>query len=400
MKAVLLALVASLRAVFRSRAALQLEILALRHQLAVYQRRHARARIEVPDRLLWAWLSRNWIGWRNVLVFVQPSTVIAWQRRRFRDHWGRLTQHGEPGRPTVPKAVKGLIRKMSSANPGWGSPRIVGELAKVGIHVAKATVEKYMIRPRKPSSPSWRAFLDNHVKDLVSVDFFVVPTVAFRVLFVFVVLVHARRRIVHFNVTEHPTAQWTAQQLCEAFPWETAPRYLIRDRDCVYGMEFKKRLECMGLEEVLTAPRSPWQNPFVERVIGSIRRECLDNVIVLAERHLRRILGDYLEHYHHWRCTARSTWTVQNPGLCKGPNTETSGRSPKPAASTVTTSDARPEIPSRLSSALTRCSPRAGARTVAGSLRRSAPRRATSASRRSSRPWGASRVRAGGRSTP
>jgi hypothetical protein len=139
----------------------------------------------------------------------------------------------------VPKAVKDLIPKMSGANPGWGSPRIVGELAKLGIHVAKATAEKYMIRPKKPPSPSWRAFLDNHVKDLVSVDFFVVPTVTFRVLFVFVVLVHARRLIVHFNVTEHPTAQWTAQQLSEAFPWETAPRYLIRDRDCVYGMAFK-----------------------------------------------------------------------------------------------------------------------------------------------------------------
>ena len=257
MKAVLLALVASLRAGFRSRAALQLEILALRHQLAVYQRQHARAHIEVPDCLLWAWLSRNWTGWRNVLVFVQPSTVVAWQRRRFRAYWARLTHRGEPGRPTVPKAVKDLIRKMSSSNPGWGSPRIVGELAKLGIRVAKATVEKYRIRPTKPPSPSWRAFLDNHVKDLVSVDFFVVPTVTFRVLFVFVVLVHARRRIVHFNVTEHPTAQWTAQQLSEAFPWETAPRYLIRDRDRTYGSAFSTRTESMGIGEVLTAHRSP-----------------------------------------------------------------------------------------------------------------------------------------------
>ncbi len=214
-------------------AALQLEVFALRHQLAVYRRCPTRPRTKVADRLLWAWLSRTWAGWRDALVFVQPSTVIAWQRRRFRDHWARLS-HARPGRPTLAKAVQDLIRRMSSATPGWGSPRIVGELAKLGIQVAKA-VEKYMIRPRKPPSPTWRAFLDNHVKDLVSVDFFVVPTVAFKVLFVFIVLAHARRRIVHFNITEYPTAQWTAQQVSEAFPWEAAPRYLIRDRDRVYG---------------------------------------------------------------------------------------------------------------------------------------------------------------------
>src|SRR5262245_44030989 len=193
MKAVLLALAAYLRASFRSRAALQLEVLALRHQLAVYQRHSARARIKVADRLLWAWLSRTWTGWRDVLVFVQPSTVIAWQRRRFCDHWARLSQP-RAGRPAVAKAVRDLIGKMSTANPGWGSPRIVGELAKLGIAVAKATVEKYMVRPTKPPSPTWRAFLDNYVKDLVSVDFFVVPRLAIQVLFAFIVLAPARSR--------------------------------------------------------------------------------------------------------------------------------------------------------------------------------------------------------------
>jgi putative transposase len=301
MKAVLIAVVASLRAGLRTRVALQLEVLALRHQLAVYQRRRTRAHTKAADRLFWAWLSRTWTGWRHALVFVQPSTVIAWQRRRFRDHWARLARAG-PGRPAVAEEVRSLIREMSSANPRWGSPRIVGELAKLGIRVAKATVEKYMVRTRKPPSSTWRAFLENHVKDLVSVDFFVVPSVTFKVLYVFVVLAHARRWVVHFNVTEHPTASWTAQQLSEAFPWEAPPRYLVRDRDRVYGLAFKKRVECMGVEEVLTAPRSPWQNPFVERLIGSIRRECLDHVIVLDERHLRRLLGDYLEHYHRWRC--------------------------------------------------------------------------------------------------
>jgi len=206
------------------------------------------------------WLSRRWAGWRDVLVFVQPSTVIAWQRRRFRDHWARLA-HGEPGRPAVAKAVQDLIREMSSANARWGSPRIVGELAKLGIHVTKSTVEKYMLRPKKPPSPTWRAFLDNHVKDLVSVDFFVVPTVAFKVLFVFVVLAHARRRIVHFNVTEHPTAQWTAQQISEAFPWEAAPRYLIRDRDRVYGQAFRTGVECMGIKKCSLPREAPGRTP-------------------------------------------------------------------------------------------------------------------------------------------
>jgi transposase InsO family protein len=301
MKAVLVALVASLCAGFRTRVALQLEVLALRHQLAVYHRRYPRARPHVADRVLWAWLSRVWAGWRDVLIFVQPSTVIAWQRRRFRDHWARLSRKAA-GRPAVAKEVRDLIRKMSAANPGWGSPRIMGELAKLGIHVAKATVEKYMVRYRKPPSPTWRAFLDNHVKDLASVDFFVVPTVSLKVLFVFVVLAHARRRVVHFNVTEHPTAQWTAQQLSEAFPWEAPPRFLTRDRDRVYGPAFQARVGSMGIEEVVTAPRSPWQNPYAERVIGTIRRECLDHVVVLGERHLRRLLADYLEHYHRWRC--------------------------------------------------------------------------------------------------
>jgi transposase InsO family protein len=317
-QAIVLALLASLRAGFRSRAALELEVFALRHQLAVYQRCPTRPRTRVADRLLWGWLSRTWAGWRNALVFVQPSTVITWQRRRFRDHWARLS-HARPGRPRLAKVVQDLIREMSSANPRWGSPRIVGELAKLGIHVAKATVERYMVRPKKPPSPRWRAFLANHVKDLVSVDFFVVPTVAFKVLFVFIVLAHARRRIVHFNVTEHPTAQWAAHQLSEAFPWEAAPRYLIRDRDRVYGPPFRTRVERMGIEEVLTAPRSPWQNPFAERVIGSVRRECLDQVIVLDERHLRRLLGDYFQHYHRWRCHRSLAMDCPEPRPVQGP---------------------------------------------------------------------------------
>jgi putative transposase len=296
--AALLAFVVSL---FRSRTSLSLEHLALRHQLAVYKQTVARPRLTPPDRLLWAWLSRLWPRWHEVLAFVQPRTVIAWQRKRFRDHWRRLSQRGAPGRPALAKEVRELIRAMWQANPTWGSPRIVGELRKLGIEVAKSTVEKYRPRPKHPPSPTWKTFLKNHMQDLVALDFFVVPTATFRVLFVLVILAHDRRRIVHFNVTEHPTAQWTAQQVVEAFPWDEAPRYLLRDRDRIYSAAFRQRVRHMGIKEVLTAPQSPWQNPYVERLIGSIRRECLDHVIVLHERHLQRLLTDYFAYYHSWR---------------------------------------------------------------------------------------------------
>jgi putative transposase len=296
--AVLLAFVPRL---FRAHASLCLENLALRHQLAVYQQTVRRPRLRTTDRLFWAWLSRLWSGWQTALAFVQPRTVIAWQQRRFRDHWRRLSQRGAPGRPAIAKDVRDLIRQIWRANPTWGSPRIVGELQKVGIEVAKSTVEKYRLRPRTPSSPTWKTFLNNHVWDLAAMDFLVVPTVTFKVLFVLVILAHERRRIVHVNVTESPTAAWTAQQVVDAFPWDTAPRYLLRDRDRIYGDAFRQRVGHMGIEEVLIAPQSPWQNPYVERVIGSIRRDLLDHVIVLNELHLRRLLTDYLTYYHGFR---------------------------------------------------------------------------------------------------
>jgi putative transposase len=212
-----------------------------------------------------------------------------------------LSRSRRLGRPPISDEIKALIRTMSEANAGWGSPRIVGELRKLGIDVAKSTVEKYRVRSRRPPSPSWKAFLNNHLGDMVSIDFFVVPTVRLRVLFVLVILAHHRRRVVHFNVTEHPTAQWTGQQLIEAFPWDTAPKYVLRDRDGIYGLRFQERVAGMGIEEVVTAPRSPWQNAFVERVIGSIRRECLDHVLVMNDRHLKRILNSYFDYYHRWR---------------------------------------------------------------------------------------------------
>jgi putative transposase len=235
------------------------------------------------------------------LAFVQPRTVIAWQQQRFRDHWRRLSQQAKPSRPAIAREVRELIQDMWRANPTWGSPRIVGELRKLGIDVAKSMVEKYRVRLKKSPSPTWRTFLNNYVKDVVAMDFFVVPTVTCKVLFVLVLLAHDRRRIVHVNVTEHPTAQWTAQQVVEAFPWDEAPRYLLRDRDRIYSDAFRQRVRNMRIEEVLIAPRSPWQNPYVERVIGSIRREFLDHVIVLNERHLARLLQSYVDYYHRYR---------------------------------------------------------------------------------------------------
>jgi len=294
------ALVAFVVDVFHSRIALQLEIVALRHQLTVYRRSIRRPQIRAADRILWAWLARHWARWQEALMFLQPATVIGWQRRRFRKHWARLSRR-EAGRPRISQELRELIREISMANPRWGAPRILGELRKLGIAVAKSTVEQFRVRPRRPPSPSWRAFLKNHITELVALDFFTVPAVGFKALYVLIVLAHQRRRVVHFNVTEHPTAQWTAQQLVEAFPWETPPKYLLRDRDAVYGKWFQHRVAHLGFEEVLTAPRSPWQNPYAERLIGSIRGECLDHVIVFSEGHLRRALTGYFRYYHRWR---------------------------------------------------------------------------------------------------
>ena len=280
---------------------MQIEILALRHQLGVYQRSAKRPPVRPADRILWSWLSRHWSRWREVLVFVQPETVIAWRRRKLREHWTKLSRHGKTGRPTVPRETRDLIRRMSTANALWGAPRIVGELAKIGIQVAKSTVEKYMVRRRKPPSPTWRTFLKNHVREIVAIDFFVVPTVRNQVLFVFLLLAHDRRRILHFNVTANPTAAWTAQQIAEAFPWRDPPRYLLRDRDRIYGPIFRNRVAGMGFEEVVTTARSPWQNPFAERMIGTIRRDCLDHVVVINERHLVRTLRSHFRYYHGWR---------------------------------------------------------------------------------------------------
>jgi putative transposase len=291
-----------LRSSLRSRAALQAEILALRHQLLVLQRstEGRRPRFHAMDRVFWVWLSRLWPGWRSRVRIMKADTVIAWNRKGFRLYW-TWKSRGPKGRPPKSREIRNLVRTMSLANPGWGGPRIHGELMKLGINIGETTEAKYMVRPRRPPSQTWKTFLKNHMHEIVSADFFVVPTATFRVLFVFLVLSHDRRRIVHFAVTFHPAAEWTAQQLRHAFPWDTAPRFLLRDRDSCYGEAFPQTAQDMDIEEVLTAPRSPWQNAYVERVIGSIRRECLDHVMIFSEQGLRRILKSYFAYYEKSR---------------------------------------------------------------------------------------------------
>src|SRR2546428_591055 len=278
-----------------------LENLALRHQLAVYKKTVTRPKVRRSDRLFWVALSRVWAGWRQALVIVSPNTVLRWQRRRFCDHWPKLSARPIAGRPPVNAEIKALVPRMPRANPWWAAPGIHGELRGLGIDGSERPVSRLMPKRRPLPSQTWRTFLANHVRDVVALDFFTVPTARLRVLFVLVVLAHHRRRVVHFNVTEHPTAHWTAQQIVDAFPDDSAPAYLLRDRDQVYGEQFRHRVKGIRIEEVLTAPHSPWQNPFAERLIGSIRRQRLDHALVLGGSHLRRILARYFDYYHRAR---------------------------------------------------------------------------------------------------
>jgi putative transposase len=279
--------------------AIALENLALRRQLAAFRKKRKRPILTEWDRLFWIGLSRVWAGWRGALVVVQPETVLRWQRDRFRRYWAALSRSNHrPGRPALSREVRLLILQMATANPMWGAPRIHGELKMLGIVISERTVSRVLRAIPRPPSQTWRTFLKNHVNDIVSTDFFTLPTVRLRVLFVFLVLEHRRREVLHFNVTDHPTSAWVAQQMMEAFGNRTAPRYLVRDRDGVYGCEVRRRLESLGIEEILTAPQSPWQNSYAERLLGSIRRECLNHFVILNARHLKKTLAAYFRYYH------------------------------------------------------------------------------------------------------
>jgi len=308
-----------LRAVLGNRAAIAAENLALRQQLVVLQVSAKRPKLRKRDLLLWVWLSRLWSGWRSCLMIVKPETVIRWHREGFPLYW-RWKSSKKRGRPKTDAEIRLLIRRMVRENPTWGAPRIQSELALLGHDVAESTVAKYMGRARKPPSQTWRTFLENHVPDIAAIDFFIVATVRFRLLYCFLVLRHHRRRVVHFNVTPHPTAHWTAQQAVEAFPFDEAPRFLSRDHDGIYGDDFRERIKHLGIEEVVIAYRSPWQSPHVERLIGSIRRECLDHVIVFNEAHLIRILGEYFAYYHEARAHLSLDRNAPQPRTIQPPN--------------------------------------------------------------------------------
>ena len=274
---------------FKTKARLEAEIIMLRHQLNVLRRRvPSKPKFAIADRLLFVWLYRLFPSVLNAVTIIRPETIVRWHRTGFRLYW-RWKSHSRGGRPRIPGEIRRLIREMSLANRLWGAPRIHGELLKLGIEVAQSTVAKYMARGGRGRSQTWKTFLHNHSTGIGAMDFLIVPTVGFKLLFVLVILRHERRRLISLSVTANPTAEWIARQITEAFPWDEAPDYLIRDRDASYGQAVTKRLTAMGIRDHPTAPRSPWQNGYAERLIGSIRRECLDHTVVFGEGHLRRI---------------------------------------------------------------------------------------------------------------
>jgi hypothetical protein len=280
---------------FKSKLQLQAENAVLRHQLIVLRRRlHGRVRLSNNDRWFFIQLYRRFPSILQVLTIIRPETLVRWHRASFRCYW-RWKSRPLGGRPQIDTELRALIRRMSMENPLWGAPRIHGEL--LGFEVAQSSVAKYMVKRRSPPSQGWRTFLHNHAPDIAAMDLFVVPTIGFDLLYALVIVRLDRRDLVWINVTTHPTAEWVARQITEAFPWDGAPGYMIRDRDRIYGAVVTRRLRAMGIRDKPIAPASPWQNGFVERLIGSIRRECVDYIIILGEAHLRRILKSYARYY-------------------------------------------------------------------------------------------------------
>jgi transposase InsO family protein len=286
---------------FKSRSRLEAENLFLRHQLNIALRRaRPRLRLRGGDRVLLVWMVRLWPSLLCVAKVVQPETILRWHRSGFKAFWRWKSRNGA-GRPKVDRELRDLIRRMGRENPLWGAPRIHGELLMLGFEVAQSTVSKYMMRGRRPPSQSWKTFLQNHAEAIAAIDMCVVPTVTFERLFVFVVLGHGRRQLLWFEVTRHPTAEWLARQITEAFPWASAPTYLVRDNDRAYGHAFSRRVMAMGIRDRPISPRSPWQNGHMERLMGTLRRECLDRMLIFGEAHLRQILASYACYYNDTR---------------------------------------------------------------------------------------------------
>ena len=282
----------------KSKSRLEAENAALRYQLIVLRRKvGGRVRLTNGDRLFFIQLYRWFPSVLKVITVIRPETLVRWHRAGFRRYW-RWKSRSLGGRPRIDTELRVLIRRMSVENPLWGAPRIHGELLKLGFAVAQSSVAKYMVKRGGPPGQGWRTFLRNHAPGIAAMDLFVVPTIGFSLLYAFVIVRLDRRDLVWTNVTTNPTAEWIARQLTEAFPWSTAPRYLVRDRDRIYGSIVPRRLRAMGIRDKPIAPASPWQNGFAERLIGSIRRECVDHIVVLGEAHLRRILESYARYYN------------------------------------------------------------------------------------------------------
>jgi putative transposase len=303
MLALLEAIAGALFAALRPRLSLIAENLVLRQQLAILRRSTPRPRLRRIDRAFWVVVSHIWSRWADALVIVRPATVIAWHRRGFARFWACKSR--PVGRPPLAPELVSLIKQMSRDNPLWNRRRIAGELAKLGHRVDKDTVAKYMPRPagrpRRPPSQTWKTFLRNHLAGTIAIDFLAVPTVTFDIVYVFFVLSLERRRVLHVNVTAHPYAAWAAQQIVEAIGSDVVPVRLVRDRDAIFGGAFDARVENLGVRQLRTAARSPWQNGFAERWVGTLRRELLDHVIVLGERHLLRLVRQHVEYYNRDR---------------------------------------------------------------------------------------------------
>jgi transposase InsO family protein len=300
---------------FKSKLRLEAENAVLRHQLIVLRRRlHGRVRLTNHDRWFFTQLYRWFPSILQVLTIVRPETLVRWHRAGFRSYW-RWKSHPLGGRPRIDPELRGLIRRMSMENPLWGAPRIHGELLKLGFEVAQSSVAKYMVKRRGPSSQGWRTFLHNHAPVIAAMDLFVVPTIGLDLLYAFIIVRLDRRELVWISVTTHPTAEWVVRQITEAFPWDEAPHYLIRDRDRIYGSVVTRRLRSLGIRGKPIAPASPWQNGFAERLIGSIRRECMDHILVLGETHLRRVLKSYADYYNR-ASEHPSVYVVEEKRLC------------------------------------------------------------------------------------
>src|SRR5471032_3406850 len=276
---------------FKSRSRLEAENLFLRHQLAIALRRAPpRLRLRGSDRALFILITKLWPSLLGATLVVQPETILRWHRAGFKVFW-RWKSRNRAGRPKIDRGLRDLIQRMSRENPLWGASRIHGELLMLGFEVAQSTVSKYIARPSKPPSQSWKTFLRNHAEAIAAIDMCVVPTLTFDHLFAFLVLGHGRRQLLWFDVTRHPTAEWLARQITEAFPWTSAPTYLVRDNDRAYGHVFTSRVRAMGIRDRPISPGSPWQNGYAERFIGTVRRECLDRILIFGESHLRRVLA-------------------------------------------------------------------------------------------------------------